>query len=197
MWDYVLADLYLSSSLFDKGDAMSVNNKHAQSNEATVDLRSIRERAVSILKKDEDHGNALIELAVTLPPLLLVATGIWVMGFAMNNYLILTNATTVAARQLSISRGQTLDPCAVAVAALKAVAPTLTPGSFTYSFTLNTTTYTGSSCSSGSYTTGAPSNLVQGQPASMTVNYPCSLQAYKANFAPTCNLQAQMTELVQ
>jgi len=176
---------------------MSAWIRQTQPNGVTVDLRSIRERAVAILKKDADHGNALIEMAVTLPPLLLVATGIWVMGFAMNNYLILTNATTVAARQLSISRGQTLDPCAVAVTALKAAAPTLTPANFTYSFTLNATTYTGASCSSTSYTTGAPSNLVQGQPASITVTYPCNLQAYKANFAPTCNLQAQMTELVQ
>lgn len=168
-----------------------------QANTGTVDLRSIRARARAILSTDEDRGGAMIEFAFTLPPLLLVVTGIWVFGFAMNNYLILTNATTVAARQLSISRGQTLDPCATAVSALTAAAPTLTSSKFAYSYVFNATSYSGTTCSSTSYTTGAPSNLVQGQPAQIVVTYPCSLVAYNANFATNCSLKAQMTELVQ
>lgn len=176
---------------------MYVESKDERRSEASVDLRGIRARACSILRADEDRGSSLIEFAVTLPPLLLVATGIWVMGFAMNNYLILTNATTVAARQISISRGQTLDPCATAVSAFTAAAPTLTASKFVYTYSFNGTAYSGTSCSSSNYTTGAPSNLVQGQPASITVTYPCSLVAYNANFAPSCSLKAQMTELVQ
>ena len=169
----------------------------AQPNTETVDLRSIRERARAILSRDEDHGGSLVEFAFTLPPLLMVAVGIWVVGYAMNNDLVLTNATTVAARQLSISRGQTLDPCATAVTALTAAAPTLTASKLTYSYVFNGTSYSGTSCSSTTYTTGAPSNLVQGQMAQITVTYPCVLKGYGANYAPTCNLQAQMAELVQ
>ena len=176
---------------------MYVDTKQARRTDVSVDLRSIRQRACSILNAKQDRGSSLIEFAVALPPLLLVATGIWAMGFAMNNYLILTNATTVAARQIAISRGQTLDPCATAVSALTAAAPTLTASKFAYTYTFNGTSYSGTSCSSSTYTTGAPSNLVQGQPASITVTYPCSLIAYNANFAPTCSLKSQMTELVQ
>jgi len=176
---------------------MFEEHKPAQRNDDTVGLRSMRERACAILGEDQDGGSSLIEFALTLPPLLLVVTGIWVFGFAMNNYLILTNATTVAARQISISRGQTLDPCATAVSSLTAAAPTLTPSKLTYSYVFNSVSYSGTSCVSTSYSTGAPSNLVQGQPAQIIVSYPCSLVAYNANFAPTCNLKTQITELVQ
>jgi Flp pilus assembly protein TadG len=176
---------------------MFVEHKPFQRNDDTVNLCSIRERAGAILRDDRDGGSSLIEFALTLPPLFLIVTGIWVFGFAMNNYLILTNATTVAARQISISRGQSLDPCATAVSALTAAAPTLTASKFTYSYAFNSVAYSGTTCVSTSYATGAPSNLVQGQPAQITVNYPCSLLAYNANFAPTCNLKAQITELVQ
>jgi len=171
--------------------------KHPQRNTEFVDVHSIRDRARAILSEDEDRGGALIEFALTLPPLMMVVVGIWIFGFAMNNYLILTNATTVAARTLSISRGQTLDPCATAVSALTAAAPTLTSSKLTYSYSLNSVSYSGTSCSSASYSTGAPSNLIQGQPATITVNYPCSLAGYGTDYAPTCNLQARMTELVQ
>ena len=171
--------------------------RSAESNKDAVDSRSVRARACAILGGGEDSGGALVEFAFTLPPLLMVAVGIWVFGFAMNNYMILTNATTVAARQLSISRGQTLDPCAAAVTVLTSAAPTLTASKLTYSYVFNGTPYSGSSCSSGSYSTGAPSNLVQGQMAQITVTYPCVLKGYGADYAPTCNLQAQMAELVQ
>jgi len=164
---------------------------------AAPDLRSIRARACAILSSDHDRGSSLVEFAFTLPVLLLLASGMCVTGIAMNNYLILTNATAVAARQLSVSRGQTLDPCATAVSALTTAAPTLTTSKLTYSYVFNGVSYSGTSCSSASYTSGAASNLVQGQPAQMVVNYPCSLAAYGTNFAPGCNLRAQLTEVVQ
>jgi Flp pilus assembly protein TadG len=164
---------------------------------AHADLLSIRARARAILSKNQDNGSALIEMAFTLPVLMLLSSGMCVMGIAMNNYLILTNATAVAARQLSVSRGQTLDPCATAVSALTTAAPTLTASKLTYSYVFNGIAYSGTSCSSANYTSGAASNMVQGQPAQMVVNYPCSLVGYNANFAPGCSLRAQLTEVVQ
>jgi Flp pilus assembly protein TadG len=175
---------------------MSIFRKRAPVNPEGIDLRSIRERARAILRGD-DRGSSLVEFALTLPPLMLLSSGMCVMGIAMNNYLILTNATGVAARQISVSRGQTLDPCATAVATLTTAAPTLTASKLTYSYVFNGVAYSGTSCSSTAYTSGAPSYLVQGQPAQMVVNYPCSLGAYNVNFAPGCNLRAQLTEVVQ
>jgi Flp pilus assembly protein TadG len=144
-----------------------------------------------------EYGQAMVEMALVLPVLLLVVTGILTFGLAFNNYVLLTEATSIGARTIAISRGATTDPCATAASAVIAAAPLLTPANLSFTFVLNGTTYTGTSCSSGSSTTGAAANLVQGANAVVTVTYPCSLAVYGANYAPHCSLQAQMTELIQ
>ena len=144
-----------------------------------------------------ENGQAMVEMALVLPILLLVLTGILTFGLAFNNYVLLTEATSIGARTLAISRGATTDPCATASSAVIAAAPLLTPANLSFTFVLNGASYTGTSCSSGSSTTGAAANLVQGANAVVTVTYPCSLIVYGANYAPHCSLQAQMTELVQ
>jgi Flp pilus assembly protein TadG len=145
----------------------------------------------------QEQGQAMVEMALVLPVLLLVVTGILTFGLAFNNYVMLTEATSVGARALAISRGQTTDPCATTSSAVYAAAPLLVSSKLSFTFVLNGTTYTGPSCSSGSSTTGAAGNLVQGNNAVVTVSYPCSLAVYGGNYAPSCSLQAQMTELVQ
>jgi Flp pilus assembly protein TadG len=144
-----------------------------------------------------DNGQSLIEFALCLPLLLLIVTGILSFGITINNYMMLTDATNVGARQLAISRGQGTDPCATVASTMYAAAPVLTPAKFTLTFVLNGTSYSGASCSSTSSTTGAAGNLQQGKAAKVTAVYPCSLTVYGANFAPGCMLQAQTTELVQ
>jgi Flp pilus assembly protein TadG len=145
----------------------------------------------------EEAGQSLLEFALVLPLLLLIVTGITTFGIALNNYIILTNSVTVGARLLSISRGQTTNPCSDAATAIQNAAPTLTPGNLTYSFVLNGTSYTGSTCSSADAYSGAAGNLQTGKSAQVTVSYPCNLQVFGINYAPTCNLTAQITELVQ
>jgi len=132
-----------------------------------------------------------------LPILLLIVTGIYTFGIALNNYLQLTDAVGISARLLAISRGQTTDPCSITTAAFYKAAPYLKTASLSFTFVLNGTTYTGTSCSSSSTTTGAAGNLVQGQPAQVTVTYPCNLAVYGKNYAPSCTLTAQTTELEQ
>ena len=97
---------------------------------------------------------------------------------------------------MAISRSQTLDPCATVSAAVYLSAPSLKQSSLGFSYVFNGASYTGTSCSSTSTSTGAAGNLKQGQAATVTVTYPCSLIAYKYNFG-TCNMQAQTTEVVQ
>ncbi len=144
-----------------------------------------------------DDAQSAIEFALCLPPLLLIVTGIFTFGIALNNYLILTNATSVATRQLSISRLQTTDPCALTSAAVIAAAPTLRQANLTFAYVLNGTPYSGTSCSSGSTTTGAAANLVQGKSVQVTVSYPCSLVVYHHTYVPSCTLQSQLTEAVE
>jgi Flp pilus assembly protein TadG len=144
-----------------------------------------------------EEGGAMVEFALVMPALMLLLTGVFSFSIAINNYLVLTEATNNGARALAISRGNTLDPCATAVAAVEAAGPNLSTANLTFAYNLNGTTYSGTSCSSSSSTTGAAGNLVQGKNAQLTVTYPCNLTVYGHNYAPTCILQAQVTELVQ
>ena len=93
-------------------------------------------------------GQAMVEMALVLPILLLVVTGILTFGLAFNNYVLLTEATSIGARTLAISRGATTDPCATASSAVIAAAPLLSSANLAFTFVLNGTTYTGASCSS-------------------------------------------------
>ena len=159
-------------------------------------VESRRERNLLRHLRNE-AGQSAVEFALVLPILLLVVTGITTFGIAMNNFLMLTHATDMGARQLAISRGQTTDPCATTVTAIKAAAPLLNPNSLSYTFILNGTTYTGTTCSSGSTTTGAAGNLLQGVAAQVNVTYPCTLKAFGTTIASSCTLRAQTAEYVQ
>jgi Flp pilus assembly protein TadG len=145
-----------------------------------------------------ERGQAMVEFALTLPVMLTLLVAIIVLGIVFNNYLTLTNATTAGAQQLSISRGQTSDPCAITSSTVQAAAPNLT-GGLAYSIAFGTgnpvsygTAFTGTSC------TSAAASLVSGNTAKVTVTYPCSLLIYGFNYAPSgCTLSAQTAELIQ
>jgi Flp pilus assembly protein TadG/uncharacterized membrane protein (UPF0127 family) len=163
----------------------------------SIEKSNITRRMRTCFQSVDDHGQSLVEFAVCLPVLLLVVTGICTFGIALNNYLMLTNSVSVGARLLAISRGQTTDPCLTTATAVYAAAPILKKTSLTFTFVLDGTSYAGTTCSSGSTTTGAAGKLVQGTSAQVTVTYPCSLVVYGVNYAPSCSLKAQTTELVQ
>jgi Flp pilus assembly protein TadG len=157
--------------------------------------------------RHSEDGQSLIEFALCLPPLLLLMTGVFAFGIAVANYVQLTNACSVGALQLSISRGSLAspyDPCATAVSTIQGAAPSLTASSMKFVVVLNGVSYPTSgtptanlSCTSTSNNAGAAGNLVQNKPATVTVTYPCNLTVYKANNFPSCTLTAQVSELVQ
>jgi Flp pilus assembly protein TadG len=153
-----------------------------------------------------EQGGSLVEFALVLPLLMLIVTGITTFGIALNNYMELTEATGIGAQQLAISRGNTTDPCSTVASAVEGAAPYLTPASLQFTLTLDgtaygpyagNTTWSSSTCSSASTSTGAAGNLVQGQSAVLKVTYPCNLAVYGINYAPSCVLSAQVTEIVQ
>jgi Flp pilus assembly protein TadG len=154
-----------------------------------------------------EEGSQLVEFALVLPIMLMVMLAIAVISVTMNNYLQVTEATSNAARAVSIARSNTLDPCSTVFTAVSQGAPTLTSANLTVTLALNSKdganlgTYgptAGSlTCSSGSYSSGAPSYLQQGGSATVTVTYPCSLSIFGVNYAPGCTLRASMTEMVQ
>ena len=165
--------------------------------EVQAEYRHSKERRILGYCVGDESGQSMVELALTLPALLLVVTGLMAFGVTFNNYMILTDATAVGARQLTVSRGQTTDPCQTLANAVYAAAPLLKQASLVFKVTLNGTVYTGTTCS-GSATSGAPSNMVLGTNAVVTVTYPYTLNMYGLKLAATgAVLTAQTTELMQ
>ena len=144
-----------------------------------------------------EEGQSLVEMAVVLPVFLLIITGIFSFGLTFNNYILLNEAVGTGGRQLAISRQLNTDPCAAAVAAVYAGAPTLSSGKMNFAFNINGNTYSGISCPSGSTSTGAAGNMAQNKPATVTVTYPCSLKVFGSDLVPNCILTARVTEATQ
>jgi Flp pilus assembly protein TadG len=153
----------------------------------------VGEHVHSRLSNRGRRGQSLIEFAVSLPILLLVVTGIATFGIAFNNYLSLTNAVAIGGQLLSVSRGQTTDPCATGATAIYNAAPLLRSASISLSFQLNGSPYSGASCNSS----GAVANLAAGATAQIMATYPCSLIVYGVNLVPSCSMTAQIAEIVQ
>jgi Flp pilus assembly protein TadG len=179
-----------------KQDLEEVYRVASASNRVRVENRSQGERVWNRLRNGNE-GNALVEFAIALPMLLVLITGMFSFGIALNNFLTLTDATSIGARFLATDRGLNLDPCAASVAIIKGTAFGLNPANLSFTFAINGTTYPGQSCNSASLTTGAAGNMVQGTSAQVTVTYPCTLGVYGQNYIPGCTLTAQTTELIQ
>jgi len=140
-------------------------------------------------------GQAAVEFAIAVPLMLTILLAVVVMGIAFNNYLALTFATDTGTQVLSISRGQTTDPCATTSAAVYGAAPQLTQSNLKFTIVLNSTTVANNvvspSCS------GSQQDLVQESNAQVTVTYPCNLKILGFNPVPTCVLTAQTAVLIQ
>ncbi len=139
----------------------------------------------------ETEGGAMVEIAVTLPLILLVMTGIFSFSIALHQKLTLTQAVSNGGRTLAIERGQS-DPCSDSYNAMLAAAPTLDPSKLSVSITLKSggTSYTTHTCSG---TSGA---MAAGDVAQIVATYPCTLQVYGVNFSQ-CQLRSQISEVVQ
>ena len=145
-----------------------------------------------------EQGQALVEFALILPALMLITTGIMIFGYAMNNYLQLTNAVSVGARTVAISAGITKDPCAVASSAVIAAAPGLNPALLSFKYNFNGSTTSGTSCSSSSVTSGYAGDLSSGNNVTVTATYPFALSVYAHVFSQNNAIfEASSTELVQ
>jgi Flp pilus assembly protein TadG len=143
-----------------------------------------------------EQGQSLVEFALLLPILLLLTTGIFVFGLAMNNYMQLTNAVSVGARTVAINAGIATDPCATAVNAIEAAAPGLAASglSFKISFigTTATVNATGATCPADA------ASLTSGSTVMVTATYPLNLSVYGKVFNLShAVLTASSTELVQ
>jgi Flp pilus assembly protein TadG len=159
------------------------------SKEEGAGRRSIGSRAHTLFSHG-DEGGALVEIALAVPALLGVFTGIVAFGLAYSNQVTLTQGVGAAGQYLTQIRTSTTDPCLDTFNALKSAAPSLTPASITYTVTLNGTTPTmnGNSCP------GSQTLLVQGTPVMVYATYPCGLSILGAKFGSSCQIAAKVTE---
>jgi Flp pilus assembly protein TadG len=154
--------------------------------EAVIAIRSLWKWAAAGSKR----GQSLVEFSLVMPMLLITMTGMLSFGIVMHNFVVLTNAVGSTVTLLSMSRGQTTDPCALAYTAMQSGAPSLTPGSLGFTFVINGSTYTTTTC------TAAAAGMVQGASAQMKVTYPCTLAIYGLS-SNVCSLAAQTAEMIQ
>lgn len=174
----------------DRGCSLPADSKGLR-----VQARSRMARVGAFLRSGEG-GQALVEIAITIPILLLLLTGIYTFGIAYANKLALTNGVGEAAQYLQVNRANstTADPCAAAWSALTAAAPTLASGGITMTVTFDTgatgggTAKTGTSCSSQ----GSSFQSLSGVTNEVSATYPCNLAIYGRAFA-SCTIQAAVS----
>jgi Flp pilus assembly protein TadG len=145
------------------------------------------------LLRNED-GGPLVEFAMVFPMLVAIMTGIFYLGIGMAEYIQLTNATDIAAREISISRGVSAlaaDPCNTGTTYFEASAPNLAPSNLTFVYTINGTGHTGTSCTSLALTSAS-----QGENVEVQVTYPIHLGIYNLGWS-TIQLKSQTTEIIQ
>jgi len=134
-------------------------------------------------------------MAIVVPLMLTIMLAVVLFGIAFNDDIALTFATNTGAQLLSISRGQTTDPCQTTSQAVYSAAPQLSQSSLQLTIVLNGTPVASNavqpSCS------GSQQYLVQSQAAKVTATYPCNITILGVNFAPNCTLSAQTTVLIQ
>lgn len=144
------------------------------------------------LLRSRNEGSALVEMAVVLPVMMLIITGLCFFGIAVDNYLILTHATDVGARYLAVGRGQLTDPCAQTVTVIQNAAPGLSTSKLVYSFTIGSSSSFGSSCN----TTADLAYMSAGATATVNVTYTYNLFLF--GWKPTSiSMQTQTSEVVQ
>ena len=145
-------------------------------------LQSMRERARGQRRRREE-GQAVIEMALILPVLLLLIAGIVKFGLVYNNHIILTDSVRVGSRQLALGRGLP-DACAPAVKRLKDSAENLDTSKIVVAAPIFGGT---SSCNT----------MFQGDASTISATYPCELTVFGIDFFPNCRLKASATEAVE
>jgi Flp pilus assembly protein TadG len=184
---------------------MRIGSRTAASPGVRFDARGGRKRAAA--RARHERGQAVLEFALVLPVLAVLLLGIIVFGIALNNYLELTNAATAGAQALSISRGQTTDPCLTVTGPAFAAASNLTPSKLL--FTIQTSPPAGTLAAlPGASNTASPScpaststlatELQEGGTAQVTITYPCNLTVFGVKYgSTTCLLTGQTAENIQ
>jgi Flp pilus assembly protein TadG len=165
------------------------------------------------LLNSHNEGGALVEMALVVPMMMMIITGMASFGIALNNYLILSHAADVGARYVAINEGNftngtTTNPCAMAATQIQAAAVGISASQISYSITLTptstgtATTYTSNNGSTGfgsgtGCATGGTGNMGSGGGiVTVSISHPITPFVMFWNNR-TLNLTAATTEIIQ
>jgi Flp pilus assembly protein TadG len=142
-------------------------------------------------RRRHEDGQALVELALVMPLLLILLTGIIQFGLLFNTYITLTDAVRAGARTLALDRGLG-DPCDPAVSqTLGAASGTnLTASEVTTSLTSPDT------CGSGSYPSRSSGSEVAGDEATVSVAVPYTITVFGMSL-PSFTLSASASDEIE
>jgi Flp pilus assembly protein TadG len=162
-------------------------------------LTSVEKRipALKTLQRlvSREAGSALVEMAVALPIMMVMLTGIFSFSMALYQKLQLAEAVSNGGRFLATERGDT-DPCQNTTNAIYAAAPGLSQGSVSLTYTIGTQSYAAGTTSCPGAGGAANPNMTAGGNATIQASYPCSLSVYGMKFT-SCTVASQITEVVQ
>jgi Flp pilus assembly protein TadG len=136
-------------------------------------------RRLRVLLRRGEEGQALVELALTVPAVMTILTALFAFALAFSNELTLTSAVGVAGENLIKTRNALnsdgtavlTDPCAQALASIQGAAPSLNPANIGVTLTLNNgTPVTASTCPSAATT--MTNKSFDKDPVTVTATYP-------------------------
>jgi Flp pilus assembly protein TadG len=135
-----------------------------------------------------DEGVAMVEFALVLPVLLALVTGILQFGLMFNQYISLTDAARAGAREIALSRGQSVNPCTTEETTLENNEPTLhlTSANFSPAPTF----------SNPADTCNNAVNWNQGDTVTFYIQTPYTFHVYGINLG-TVTLKAQVTDSIE
>jgi Flp pilus assembly protein TadG len=134
--------------------------------------RGLRQRFKTL--GGHEDGQSIVELAISLPLLLLILTAILQFGLMLNKAITLNDAVRSGAETLALYSNEGSDPCDSAITStvnsatnvgLSASQVTVTPSS-------------GDTCGTGSYPNRANASLTAGNTATVSATYPYSFTVF-------------------
>ena len=133
-------------------------------------------RATARAARDES-GVGAVEFALIAPLLLGISLAALIFALALNNYILVTNASAAGATNLILSRGSTT-PYSDTVTAIRQAAQGLASANLTIAMSVD-----GAACADDSSCATALS-AAGGKQAKVAVSYPCRLVVLNIDYAP-------------
>ncbi len=114
-----------------------------------------------------------MEFALVSPLILMLGLGLCIFGIGINENLTVTNGTEVAAQQLSISRGQTSNPCQTIEQTFVNASPNLNSANVTFTLSLDGQTAVGPTKGASNFTCSSDAQyMIEGANETVTISYP-------------------------